>query len=416
MKISSKNIKAVSGALMLLGMASIIGSCNKELAVAEPIVYPPVNSSNTSIGTLINTDTTYSFYKAAATKVGMLTQLSDSTKLFTVFLPNNAAFRASGFPSVAVVNSLPPSSLGGIVGYSIIPGKQYTSDIIPTTFPNIQLPSSLTIGVLPGTTLALKLSTFPSKRANGFWDNNIPVLMPDIKMQNGVIHLVAGIVAPPSRVLKDAIYSDPTLSYFKAAVARADSGSSGLNKIDSLLGYAVTNMTVLVPNDAAFKTLIFGLVYKTYLGAVPMPHSAIDSATAGAMANGAVAAGPAFLSTNNVSTTLVKGIIAYHLLATVNPVSSKYEPNVRAFSVNFASTPTFYTTLVNSGVSVHPGVNIQATFTGPFVTSLQFTGYGINPATGQAYPTTPVAAKAVSMDRHAVNGVFHVIDQVLLPQ
>jgi hypothetical protein len=140
MKISSKNIKAVSGALMLLGMASIIGSCNKELAVAQPIVYPPVNSSTTSIGTLINTDTTYSFYKAAATKVGMLTQLSDSTKLFTVFLPNNAAFRASGFPSVAVVNSLPPSSLGGIVGYSIIPGKQYTSDIIPTTFPKIQLP------------------------------------------------------------------------------------------------------------------------------------------------------------------------------------------------------------------------------------------------------------------------------------
>jgi uncharacterized surface protein with fasciclin (FAS1) repeats len=416
MKIYSKNIKVISGAFMLLGMTSMIGSCNKALPDALPIVYPPVNSSTTSIGTLINTDTTYSYYKAAATKVGMLAQLSDSTKLFTVFLPNNAAFRASGIPSVAVVNSLPPTSLGGIVGYSIIPGNQYTSDIIPTSFPNIQLPSSLTIGVLPGTTLALKLSTFPSKRANGFWDNNIPVLMPDIKMQNGVIHLVAGIVAPPSQVLKDAIYGDPTLSYFKAAVARADSGSTGLNKIDSLLGYAVTNMTVLVPNDAAFQTLIFGLVYQTYLAAVPLPHSSIDSATAGAMANGAVAAGPAFLSTNNVSTALVKGIIAYHLLATVNPVNSKYEPNIRAFSVNFASTPTFYTTLVNSGVSVHPGVNIQATLTGPFVTSLQFTGYGINPATGQAYPTTPIPAKAVSMDHHAVNGVYHVIDEVLLPQ
>ena len=61
-------------------------------------------------------------------------------------------------------------------------------------------------------------------------------------------------------------------------------------------------MTVLVPNDAAFQTLIFGLVYQTYLAAVPMPHTAIDSATAGAMANGAVAAGPAFLSTNNVTT------------------------------------------------------------------------------------------------------------------
>ncbi|HXS57777.1 MAG TPA: fasciclin domain-containing protein, partial [Hanamia sp.] len=142
MKIYSKNIKVISGAFMLLSMASMIGSCNKALPDALPIVYPPINSSTTSIGTLINTDTTYSYYKAAATKAGMLAQLSDSTKLFTVFLPNNAAFRASGIPSVAVVNSLPPASLGGIVGYSIIPGNQYTSDIIPTSFPNIQLPSS----------------------------------------------------------------------------------------------------------------------------------------------------------------------------------------------------------------------------------------------------------------------------------
>lgn len=414
MKINKIKIRTTIKNFLLFAMIFIIASCNKDLPIATPIPYSPANNSTTSIGILINTDTTYSFFKAAATKVGMLAQLSDSTKLFTVFLPNNAAFRASGIPSLAVVNSLPAASLGGIVGYSIIPGEQFSSTQIPTTFPNIQLPTSITIGSIPGTPLALKLFTFPSVRSNGFWDNNIPVLMPDIKMQNGVVHLVAGIVAPPSMLLRDAIYNNPNLTYFKAAIARADSGQTGLNKIDSLLGYAVTNMTVLAPNDAAFQALIFGLVFQGYLSHFPSP-TATDSATAGAMANGAVAAGPVFLSTNNVTTQQVKGIVAYHFLATPNPLTGNFEPNIRAFSVNFSSTAAFYTTLVNVAFAPHPGINAQATFTGPFVTDLEFTGYGINPANGQTYPTgTP--AKAISMDNHAVNGVYHVIDRVLLPQ
>ena len=72
-------------------------------------------------------------------------------------------------------------------------------------------------------------------------------------------------------------------------------------------------MTVLAPNDAAFQTLIFGLAFQAYLSSRPTPYTAIDTATAFATANGAVAAGPAFLSTNNVSTALVRGIIAYHI-------------------------------------------------------------------------------------------------------
>ena len=127
------------------------------------------------------------------------------------------------------------------------------------------MPSYLTIGALPGTTVPLKMFTFPSIRSTGFWDNNIPVISPDLKFQNGVIHLVAAIVNPPSQVLKDAMYSNPNLTYFKAAIARADSGQTGLNRFDSLLNYAVTNMTVLAPSDAAFQTLIFGLAFQGYL-------------------------------------------------------------------------------------------------------------------------------------------------------
>jgi hypothetical protein len=56
----------------------------------------------------------------------------------------------------------------------------------------------------------------------------------------------------------------------------------------------------------------------------------------------------------------------------------------------------------------------QATFTGPFVSSLQFTGVHTFPPTGAPY--TGPAATAVSKDNFAVNGVYHVIDKVLLPQ
>ena len=53
-------------------------------------------------------------------------------------------------------------------------------------------------------------------------------MLPDMKFQNGVVHLVAALVNPPSQVLKDAIYSNPNLTYFKAAIARADSGETDL--------------------------------------------------------------------------------------------------------------------------------------------------------------------------------------------
>ncbi len=411
MKLNNINSRLIATICLAPVLAIAVSSCNKAIPVAEPIPYTPANSSNTSIGTLINTDTTFSFYKAAATKVNMLAQLSDSTRLFTAFIPNNDAFRASGFPSVAAVNSLPATSLGGIVGYSIIPGEQFAAADVPATFPNIQLPTSVTIGTLPGTPLALKLSTFPSRSATFFYDNNIPVMKPDIKLQNGVVHVVAGIVAPPSVVLKQAIYSDPNLSFFKAAVARADSGQTGLNKIDSLLGYAVTNMTVLVPTDTAFQSLLFKSIYGALLlQGVPQPNAFATAQTLSATPD--VFTNPALYSVLSAET--VRGIVVYHFLATPNPVTAKFEPNVRVFSVNFSSTPKFYTTLINSVLAIHPGINAQATYAGPFVTSLQLTGYGTFPPGGQPYSGTP--AKSISLDHHAVNGVYHVIDQVLLPQ
>ncbi len=69
---------------------------------------------------------------------------------------------------------------------------------------------------------------------------------------------------------------------------------------------------------------------------------------------------------------------------------------------------------MNAGFAPHPGIMAKATFTGPAVTSLTFTGLGTFPPGG--VPFSGAAATALTMDKHAVNGVLHIIDKVLLPQ
>ena len=429
MKQSTLKALAISMSCLAIVLALTTASCNKALPDASPILYPPVNNSATTIGELLNTDTTYSIFKSAAAKynaaarVDMIEQLSDTNKVFTAFIPNNAAFRASGFPNWDAVNAFVPlPSLAAILQYSIIPGHQFTTVDVPATFPNIQLPTLVNIGVLPAPAPPVKaqLSTFLSKTATNFYDNTIPVVQPDMKMKNGVIHLIGGIVAPPGMLLKDAIDTNTHLTYFRAAIARADSGKTGTASLGYLLGYALTNMTVLAPDDNAFKTLLFGVIYSALLKQQVPPSTAYNMATSYvALPPDVFFSKPELFGALTAGT--VRGILAYHFLASPNPITGAYEPNIRVFSNNFPSTPAFYKTLINSDTSLaaryHPGIKVQATFTGPFVTGVQFTGLGSfppDPDPTHIYAGAP--ANAVSKDNHAVNGIYYVIDKVLLPQ
>jgi uncharacterized surface protein with fasciclin (FAS1) repeats len=354
----------------------ISSSCNKDIPEPEPITKPVV-ADGVTIGDIINTDTSYSFFKAAATKVGVLASLTDKNNTYTLFLPTNSAFRFSGIPSEAALETFPVETVGAILSYHIIPGQQLLSADIPTTFPNLREPSALTIGTLPGTAIPVKMFIFPSKRANGFWVNNIPVVAPDKIFQNGVIHEVAAIVSPASMVLAQMIYGDPQFSIFAAVIARGDSGQAPgfTTRIDSALKFPLANLTVFAPTNSAFKGLISALTG----GLIPT-------------------AAPDEVFVSFVSTMLpvrnARGIVAYHIMGD------------RAFSVNFPNTPTFFPTLLNGAIPQHPGVQVQASFTGPFGTGLKVTGVG----------NGGMAATALPFDKTAVNGVLHVIDKVLLPQ
>jgi hypothetical protein len=425
------NIKLSIAYLTVLCGLMLFSSCNKgveDLAPVPQTVYP----SGKGIAATIAANPNDSLFSRLIIRAGLTAMLNDSTKTFTIFAVDNAGMNIfanaaslgaipipapHGVISAFISNNISPATAAAIVLYNTV-GQKYPFSAIGTGFPNHPMASQI---VLDPTQPFVRMPIFPSRRTTYSYVNNIPVTGTDQLAANGIIHHTFTIVSPlpaqPLITLKTLINNDADLTYFKAAIARGDSGQVGISgvgayglRFDSVLNIPVTNLTVLAPNNAACQTLVFGSVYGALLA------QGVPAATALAQAT-AISSSPAGF--NALPVAVVRGVVAYHILAskdTTLPVAlQSYKPNIRAFSVNFSPNPgVFVKTLVNGSVEIHPGIMAQATFTGPIVSALKFTGLGTFPPGGA--PFSGPAANATAWDKIAINGVMHVIDRVLLPQ
>lgn len=391
--------------LMLVTSIALLTSCNKDVPNAVAAA-TPLPAASTIID-VINTDANFTFLKAAITRASTSTAspsltalLSDKTALYTVFAPTDAAFMLSGFPVVAAINTLRPGQLDTLLRYHIVGGQKLTGSVIPSTFPNLQVPSLFVLAP-PSASLppGLRLSLFPSKRGTNFWVNNIPLTQTDIDAGNGVIHKTATLVAPPSQFLWDRINTDANLTYLKAAIVRADSGSTAATSLVSALQNPAANLTVFAPSNLAFQTALTGQITLALI-AQGVPPATAAAQAAFLASTPAVFSNPALYSALSAQT--VQGLVVYHLLG------------VRAFSVNIPTTATAVTTLLNSAIPAHPGVMVQATFGATGVTAATVKGLA-NPTPSNIL-INPTPAPGGTSDQHYINGVLHVIDQALRPQ
>jgi uncharacterized surface protein with fasciclin (FAS1) repeats len=426
----NKSLKTV---FIIVAFGITISSCNKSLPEAEPITQPVPTGS--SINSLLS-DASFSILKAAVTRAGTsLTKLlSDSSGVFTFFAPDNDAFIRSGIPSEAAIAAFRAGQLDTLLRYHLIGGVKIMAADISEDIPNMYLQSDFVLAA-PSANLppGLRMPIFPSRRGSVAWVNNIPVTQADIAASNGVIHKVATLVAPPSQVLLQRVAADPDLTYLFAAVQRADSGDAA-KTLQSALQNPAANLTVFAPSNAAFRTILTGLITQGLIPVITAQTKAtikqqlIDggateadaeaqataavAAQAGAIAAGAQTQAIALASTPDVFTnpllgsvitpTLVKGIVVYHILG------------VRAFSVNIPAAATALPTLLNGAIAAHPGVTVQATFGLTGVTAATVKGIGNASASNIAINPTP--APGGTSDQHYINGILHKIDQVLLPQ
>ena len=360
-------INKKAGALILAAGFFALQSCNKEFEDIDPVVKPVVT---TTIGSVIESDASYSILKSAVTKTGLLPLLKNPDAKFTLFAVDDAAFAASGL-SQAMVDGLPTAQLAAILRYHIVP-QALPASAITAVMPPVQMPTLLP---LDPTNPLVKMNIHLSKIGSTVYANNIPVKQADILAGNGVIHKTVAVVMPPSVLLSNVIYDDPQFSILEAAIKRASTGSTGLSSFDYLLQYPVVNLTVFAPTNDAMKQLV------SALSGGMVPVAAPDQVFID------------FLN-NFVPVQDAAGIVAYHILP------------ARNYAHNFPTTATWIPTALNGAIAAHPGVQVQSTFTGPFATALTVMGVG----------NGGVAANVTTLDKNAVNGVVHVIDGVLLPQ
>ncbi len=405
MKINNK-IKLLS---LVPAAMLVLASCNKITTNPTPITQP-VQGTTPTLANLLD-DPSYSIWKAAVTKAGIMPNLSLPTQRYTMFVPDDAACTASGI-SAAVITALPTANVTALVSYNVIP-QTIGSGSIPTNFPNFQYPSIF--NPAPSVSALLRLTTFPSKRGSAAWVNNIPVTAVDIQAVNGVLHKTALVVAPPTQYLWDRINTDANMTWLKAAILKADSGAVSPGPLQSALLNIGANFTVFAPTDAAFQGLLTAQITQALIAQGLSPAAA--SATAAAL----VASGPTALFSNPalfgvLTAQTVKGIVVYHIFdnGEIPPAGSRVLRPGRAFLNNFPTSATSYPTLLNSAIAAHPGVSIQATFAGPSVTAATVKGLGN--ATASTIAINPTPAPGGTSDQHYLNGVIHVINQVLLPQ
>ena len=354
---------------------AVVTSCNKDVEDPTPLKTP--EPSGQSMLDIINGDANLTILKAAVARAATNTTfgnsltsvIGDKTGVFTLFAPTDAAFQLANIQNAAVINALRPGYLDTIIRYHIVGGSAVTSAVIPTTFPNLQLPTQLVL-MAPSATLptGLRMSIFPSKRGTNHWANNIPLTQVDIAAANGVIHKTAALVAPPSTTIKGILASNPAkYSLLLEAIKRADSGQvAGLNRLDSAINFPLANLTLFAPNNDAFRAMF--------------PAGTPDANIIAALNT------PALFRAE-----VVRALVAYHLLGS------------RAFSVNFAAGPA--------------PVNTQLTLptTPPTVVTV-FVTYGGANFTVRGVATGSTDATVLTRDQHAINGVVHEINQVLRPQ
>jgi uncharacterized surface protein with fasciclin (FAS1) repeats len=337
----------------------VLTACNKELPDPVPIT-PPAPTGQT-IAQVVAANPNFSFLGAAIARAG--TGLSfnpaDPTAVYTVFAPDNDAFIASGIPSIAAINSLPAAQVAAIVNYHVVPGLRLGSADISTAFPNMYLQSTLVLSATPP--LPYRMPVFPSRRTAGAFANQIPIKATDVQASNGVIHVVAGLLSPPSQVIAQIATANPNLTYLVAALQRADAGPPpGAPQLLPLLANPAANFTVFAPTNDAFNALFAAL-------GLPQNINTIQA----------------------LPTQQVWGIVAFHVIT------------ARAFSVNLAQGSSNAPSLI--------GQNLQFQVS---PTSVQVRGpQNLIPGT----PPTPFFANVTTANVHAINGVVHVVDAVLLP-
>jgi uncharacterized surface protein with fasciclin (FAS1) repeats len=196
----------------------------------------PVNPKTITDTLFENAD--FSILSAAIRHAGMSDALK--TEDLTLFAPNDAAFKASGFADAAAITARPAAEVREILRYHTL-GTAFTADqLTAENGPPVQ-------------NLAMK-TMYITRNSGGVLVNGARVTTPNLKADNGIIHVVERLLLPPTRSLLELIQNNSDLSFLLAAANRASQASPALG---NALSSPLSTHTLLAPSNAAFMAAGF---------------------------------------------------------------------------------------------------------------------------------------------------------------
>lgn len=151
-------------------------------------LYLPVLPPNGTLLQIVGSDTAYSFMSAAISRVSQGATNLDSILAgspYTIFIPTNSSFAASGFPTINDINAANPDSLAKIITYHIVAQREFSSDFGPIN----------NLVTLNGSSIEIQLGT--NKGILGIGNTGlVGFVSTDIMANNAVIHVISGVLIP----------------------------------------------------------------------------------------------------------------------------------------------------------------------------------------------------------------------------
>lgn len=186
-----------------------------------------------TIADVILEDSNFTILRTAITHGGMSDALKGGN--LTLFAPNDAAFRASGFADPAAIMALPAETVQKLVQYHVL-GSPVSAANVPT-------------GTNTPVVTAGGATAFITKTANLLAINGVKISETDQLAANGTIHTIDRVLNPSAGNLL-AVAQAQGLTLLAAAATRAAAANPAL--LTSLTSPNVF-ITVFAPSDAAFR-------------------------------------------------------------------------------------------------------------------------------------------------------------------
>ena len=150
--------------------------------VLQPMVYDNLSDA-------ISSDTSLTFLNVALQAAGMKTLLSGN-KAYTVFAPNNKAFRTLGFSSTDSISKTPVNKLQELLTYNILDGRRFVYDYVLTTGASDKTEQVMLDGNNVAVTLLKNGVTYSGITVKGTGNTVASnIVKSNLMTGNGVIHI-----------------------------------------------------------------------------------------------------------------------------------------------------------------------------------------------------------------------------------